>query len=165
MPPSPNRQGLRPADPPGRVAPGRSADPLLPPREKVSDQMLCSTSSALSKSMGITEMIYDRVITQRQSTQRTARKEEYWKDTVQNKALRLFPPQRRNIKEIQILYNLLDYICARFGFVKCMLHNCNPRVRIRLITKSRPLCLHSSPVLPSPVYLVSITDQLLHLHI
>ena len=36
----------------------------------VSDQMLCSTSSALSKSMDITEMIYDRVITQRQDDAR-----------------------------------------------------------------------------------------------
>ena len=70
--------------PPTRVALGAAPHgppPSLPPSPvQGSDQILCSTSSALSKSMDITEIIFDRVITQRQRTRRmTWRDGEEWR--------------------------------------------------------------------------------------
>lgn len=60
-------QCLRPLDPSRVERPLGAALTHSSLPVNVSDQMLCSTSSALGKSMDIREMIYDRVITQRQA--------------------------------------------------------------------------------------------------
>ena len=65
--PSLNRQRLGPLDPQPRSPVGAALTHSSLP-VTVSDQMLCPTSSARSKSMNNTEMICDRVITQWQKT-------------------------------------------------------------------------------------------------